>query len=621
MQPGTRYWTVLKYFSLLYLVYTVVGVILNWESHRTAIVLPALFALALWRPRPIGWLFLLASLGIATFSFARPAILGLGYVGKVQVVGWGTPYDEELLRAQDAVLAVAALLTAMYLAKRKTLFVPSDTRLLWLRGIGAVVLALLILALPRLEQALDPGWGPRDMQRYVRAFQMQEIPKAANPHVNDPQSSTVTQSGQDQSSRPKPNRAKDINVWTYTPEFAARFGKPALSEPSPTGAYAVAFQVKWIEELDQCVFDAYLNNQLSIAYPEGGVGVTPFAYPASVAFLKVSPVDRQAVENAYLKKYSEPAAFIQTQAKGGKEPLRFLKYRRHLYADITYLSFTLPCNRVPGLGVSRAELKIRTTSGGIHRVELSKLFLERVQRNLTERRRKDAALVADNLKDINVWTYTPEFAQRFGLPTLNEPGPTGAQAVAYRVERNFTDPNVGDLCVLDLYIEDTVPLILPEGETGFSWSYPDSPWYTAPPYGTPDRQYWSKYLELYRKPGHTEWLVTKELKTLLDRWTYRNSKRLEGSYVRTGYQTPVNFLVHRKHALPRYAFITLNVGCGSASRGERGESEVRIEKADGTKHRILLPKTFLIRWYEYWREKHAIPQEIRLFGKPLEPQK
>jgi tricorn protease-like protein len=187
MQPGTRYWTILKYLSLLYFAYTIVGVALNWESYRTAIILPALWTLALWKPRPIGWVFLLASLGITTFNYAYPAIHGLGYVGNVQVVGWGTPYDEELLRAQYAIFSVSTLLIAMYLATQKTLFVPVDTRFLWLKGIGAVLLAFVIAGLPKAERILDSRWAHRDLQRYARAFGAKEAPKTESLYSNESQ--------------------------------------------------------------------------------------------------------------------------------------------------------------------------------------------------------------------------------------------------------------------------------------------------------------------------------------------------------------------------------------------------------------------------------------------------
>ena len=69
-------------------------------------------------------------------------------------------------------------------------------------------------------------------------------------------------------------------------------------------------------------------------------------------------------------------------------------------------------------------------------------------------RRPEAKLDAEGLADHNVWSYTPEFAKRFGLPPLNEPVPTGAQAVAWRVERYDKENHA---CLMDLYLDDTIP--------------------------------------------------------------------------------------------------------------------------------------------------------------------
>lgn len=76
------------------------------------------------------------------------------------------------------------------------------------------------------------------------------------------------------------------------------------------------------------------------------------------------------------------------------------------------------------------------------------------------------------LKDNNVWVYSSEFAQRFGMPKQwIDDSLQGAEAVAYRVERSslqkcgyFSDPNncrpIED-CVLDVYLTDADSMKLP----------------------------------------------------------------------------------------------------------------------------------------------------------------
>ena len=47
---------------------------------------------------------------------------------------------------------------------------------------------------------------------------------------------------------------------------------------------------------------------------------------------------------------------------------------------------------------------------------------------------------------------------------LSQPVPTGAQAVAWRVERYDKENHA---CLMDLYLDDTIPIRFPESESSY----------------------------------------------------------------------------------------------------------------------------------------------------------
>lgn len=258
----------------------------------------------------------------------------------------------------------------------------------------------------------------------------------------------------------------DVGVWAYTSEFAERFKRLKLKESGPTGAYAVNFQVHQVEELDRCVFNVFLDNTLPIDYPDGPVGFLPFTYPSSWAFLKLSPEDQRSVEAAYLTKYREPRATLLHAT--GTEPLTIFKYRASLFSDVAVMTLTVECNHVGALK-GPLQIQLKTTGAQPHVVTVPEHFPLWIDATLKKWRRPEAKLNPEGLSDRNVWSYTPEFAMRFGLPPSKEPAPTGAQAVAWRVE-NYRNDSHG--CLLDVYVPDTVNVVLPESEAGFVGTQP-----------------------------------------------------------------------------------------------------------------------------------------------------
>lgn len=398
---------------------------------------------------------------------------------------------------------------------------------------------------------------------------------------------------------------QDISAWTYTPEFAERFKRLKLKEPGPTGAYAVNFQVHQVEELDRCVFNVFLDNKLPIDYPEGPVGFLSFTYPMSWAFLKLSAADQQAVDGTYHGKYRDPRAWLMHGS--GEETLVFFQNRTNLYPGTAVVTLTFRCDQVAGWKNS-LRLKLRTTSGTAHEIGLPDHFLGWIHSTLTKWRRPEAKLTAQGLKDPNVWSYTPEFAKRFGLPQLSGPGPAGAQAMAFRVEQYHGDDHA---CLLDLYLNDTVPLRLPEGESGIRGLHPsmgdflifrdrkelDQSIASRPSYMAPD----------------SEVFAIMELRTEGARKTFPVKQHLDGNRFRVALDQPLSFIYYRKHAFPGLSYVSLSLVCGFP-RPDRGPSGTALLKIDGTKLDMMFSRQFLEESQRQVREKVELPFE-RQFPK------
>jgi hypothetical protein len=392
---------------------------------------------------------------------------------------------------------------------------------------------------------------------------------------------------------------QDISAWTYTPEFAERFKRMKLKEPGPTGAYAVNFQVHQVEELDRCVFNVFLDNTLPIDYPEGPVGFLSFTYPMSWAFLKLSPADQQAVEVAYHGKYREPRAWLKYAS--GEEPLAFFENRANLRPGMAVVSLTVQCDQVVGWK-NPLHLTLRTTTGTVHEIGLPGHFLGWINATLNKWRRPDAKVTAEGLADRSVWSYTADFAKRFGLPLSNEPAPIGAQAVAWRVVQY----NRGEQsCFLDVYIDDSTPLIFPEADHGFSGSHPQLGYFL----GTKDKADWPGWFEPYAVYRNTEWFAVREIPENEQPMVPRK-ERLSGNLFRViggGFK----FEQHRKRALPGISYIAIPIGCMAPPTGKPGPVGITVMKTSGAKHEVVLSALFLDRVFQNWRARVEIPLKCK----------
>jgi len=396
-----------------------------------------------------------------------------------------------------------------------------------------------------------------------------------------------------------PMNTGDIGVWTYIPEFSNWFNRVKMKEPGPTGAYAVNFQVHQVEELDRCVFNVFLDNQIPIDYPEGSIGVLPFTYPASWAFLKLSSVDQQAVETAYLSKYREPRATLSHG--GGEEPLTLFQARRLHYQRTAVLTLTLPCERVEQLR-NPLTLQVRTTMGTMHDIKLPEHFLSWMQWNLNKWRRPGAKTKEEGLADQSEWSYSAAFAKRFGLPTLNEPPPTGAEAIAFRVERYEGDEHT---CLLDLYLDDSIPILLPEGEAGFTAARPYF-LYTRGKAEVEQSKPAGPFYSIGSGSPESELFAIMTLRTERDRRTFPMKRHLEGDRFRVTLSAPLRISQYRKHALPGLSYVSLDIGC-SLPVPEKGPAGVGILREDGSLHDVSFTVPFMQRSKRQLKERVELP--------------
>jgi len=403
---------------------------------------------------------------------------------------------------------------------------------------------------------------------------------------------------------------QDIGAWTYTPEFAEWFKRMKLKEPGPTGAYAVNFQVHQVEELDRCVFNVFLDNTLPIDYPEGPVGFLPFTYPGSWAFLKLSPEDKQAVDAAYFAKYRDPRVILKHSI--GEEPLTVFQYRASLYSDVAVLTLTVDCNHV-GTMKGALRMQLKTTGAQPHEITIPEHFPLWIDATLKKSRRPAARLNPEGLSDRDVWSYTPEFGKRFGLPVLSEPGPTGAQAVAWRVENYRKDDQA---CFLDVYVNDTVELILPESEVGFLGPQLGVGGYFLVQKDMKESKFLRKYRHGYSDIHVTHLFATWELTSERERKQYEGHakalgenvfRHLGGNRYRVGLRAPLDIEAYRKYAFPGLSYFALNLGCMTPPSSEKGPVGASMMRKDGVRHDILLGREFYERLRRDWMERHEIP--------------
>jgi hypothetical protein len=181
----------------------------------------------------------------------------------------------------------------------------------------------------------------------------------------------------------------------------------------------------------------------------------------------------------------------------------------------------------------------------------------------------------------------------------NEPGPTGAQAVAWRVVQY----NRGEQsCYLDVYVDNSTPLVFPEAEQGFSGSHPQLGYFL----GTKDKADWIKWYNPYDVYGNTELFFIREISPS-DQNSFPHKERIKGNLFRVVNRSPFTFDQHRKYAFPGLSYVAFKIGCMEVPSGKLGPVGIAVVKTDKAKYEVILPSLFLERVFKDWRVRHDIP--------------
>lgn len=157
------------------------------------------------------------------------------------------------------------------------------------------------------------------------------------------------------------------------------------------------------------------------------------------------------------------------------------------------------------------------------------------------------------------------------------------------------------VCYLDIYVDDSTPLVFPEADHGFSGSYPQLGYFLGTK-DNADRPHWFEAYAVYR---NTEWFVIREIPEKEQPMVPRK-ERLGGNLFRViggGFK----FEQHRKRALPGVSYVAIPIGCMAPPTGKPGPVGITVMKTSGIKHEVVLPTPFLERVLQDWRVRHDIP--------------
>lgn len=333
------------------------------------------------------------------------------------------------------------------------------------------------------------------------------------------------------------------------------------------GVRDLAYRVKWHTGMKcgfedsphyrrrvRCVLDAYWDRGTDLPFRKDlGVNQDSFSGDSSMHWL--SPQTRADFEQIQQIRRSNTlaeaalVAYTDTRGDGQYQEINTFQYERRMY-ELEYVSFQLPCSVPEHLergsgpvrlyigesGVSNGALREAVQAGGddahINRaITVPASFHQRWQQHHVEYMGWEPAYhdtyrvggwgpkgdfvakgyeagfteKAEGLydRDVHIWTYTEEFAERFGMPAqwIAEEDLGDAAALAFRVQRDVQGLcgagydqekcNRSEHCMWDVYFPDEAEL----------------PWYVDWPVANTGRNDRSLiYLQarsprLYREPG------------------------------------------------------------------------------------------------------------------------
>ncbi|MFA9462604.1 hypothetical protein [Thiohalorhabdus methylotrophus] len=201
-------------------------------------------------------------------------------------------------------------------------------------------------------------------------------------------------------------------------------------------------------------------------------------------------------------------------------------------------------------------------------------------------------------EDINVWVYTRDFAERFGMPEKWVSGKLeGAHAAAFRVERASARtmfPHKGEdvsksirYCILDLFLPSDADIPWANDKAADIWWYPpEAPYYLAPQ-REKDKQ-WQRRAVGLPKTGHTAILRSPE-----------------------GHVTGLSVRSYHKSLYPGVDYISFGMPCTTrwkiASSVEFRPGGASFRNKEVVRHKVRLPKVFMEKMYAVWKARSRSP--------------
>lgn len=146
----------LKVGTLLYGVITIYRIYVGTEPYLSALVLPAIIVLILWRLRSEGWCFLLVTFFLQFLYYSFCFVMELEFQGN-HFVNIG---KNVLLRGGPVIYFFAAMIFINY---SKPLLVKHQHAqpISWSKSAALILLSMLFLFLPRIEQTIWTSFDPR----------------------------------------------------------------------------------------------------------------------------------------------------------------------------------------------------------------------------------------------------------------------------------------------------------------------------------------------------------------------------------------------------------------------------------------------------------------------------
>jgi hypothetical protein len=172
---------------------------------------------------------------------------------------------------------------------------------------------------------------------------------------------------------------------------------------------------------------------------------------------------------------------------------------------------------------------------------------------------------------------------------------------------------------LDLYLDDSVPFLLPEDEAGFTAVRP----YFLSTRGKPEVEQ-SKPVKR-TGPSHTmqmgstrsDLFAIMQLRTERDRGTFPMKRHLEGDRFRVMLYTPLHINQYRRHMVPGLSYLSLSIICSMPAL-DKGPSGIGLLRQNGNLYDIYFPMPFLQKARQQLKERVELPfkrQYPKMFPK------